>query len=290
MSKKMLPTYKSGGLVLMLVLLVELLSAQALNVMTFNIRYNTTQDGENQWQKRKENLASMLPFYGVDICGMQEALVGQIKDVVSAQPQYAYLGVGRDDGLEKGEFSPILYHKDKFEVLSSATFWLSETPNVPSKGWDANLNRIVTWAKFKDKKSKKVFYFFNTHYDHIGKVARRESSRLLLQKVKEIAGTTPAIITGDFNAVPSDEPITVLVEANNPDKLIDTEGLSLSPHFGPYSTFNGFTVMELEGRHIDYIFVKNPGKWKVLKHATLTNTWAGRFASDHHAVLAVLGW
>lgn len=265
------------------------LSAQSLNIMTFNIRYNTANDGENQWSKRKENLASMLPFYDVDICGMQEALVGQIRDVVSAQPQYAYLGVGRDDGKEAGEFSPILYHKERFEVLSSATFWLSTTPDVPSKGWDANLNRIVTWAKFKDKKSKKVFYFFNTHYDHIGKVARRESSNLLLRKIKEIAGTSPTIVTGDFNATPDDEPITVLVEANNPDKLLDTEKLTLAPHFGPYSTFNGFGPTEQEGRHIDYIFVKNPGKFKVLKHGTLTNTWGGRFASDHHAVLAVIG-
>lgn len=265
------------------------LPAQTLQVMTFNIRYNTAQDGENQWSKRKENLASMLPFYEVDICGMQEALVGQIRDVVNAQPQYTYLGVGRDDGKEGGEFSPILYRKDKFEVLSSATLWLSETPDVPSKGWDANLNRIVTWAKFKDKKSKKVFFVFNTHYDHIGKIARRESSKLLLQKVKEIAGNMPTIITGDFNATPDDEPIKVLVDENNPDKLTDTEKISLSPHFGPYSTFNGFQAQEQEGRHIDYIFTKNPGKFKVLKHGTLTNTWSGRFASDHHAVMVVLG-
>lgn len=266
------------------------LPAQTLQVMTFNIRYNNPQDGENQWSKRKEYLASMLPFYEVDICGMQEALVGQIRDVINTQPQYAYLGVGRDDGKEGGEFSPILYCKDKFEVLGSATLWLSETTDVPSKGWDANLNRIVTWAKFKDKKSKKVFFVFNTHYDHIGKVARRESSKLLLQKVKEIAGNTPCIITGDFNATPDDEPIKVLVDETNPDKLTDTEKISLSPHFGPYSTFNGFQPQEQEGRHIDYIFTKNPVKFKVLKHATLSNTWAGRFASDHHAVMVVLGW
>jgi len=266
------------------------LPAQTLQVMTFNIRYNNPQDGENQWSKRKEYLSSMLPFYEVDICGMQEALVDQIRDVIKNQPQYAYLGVGRDDGVEGGEFSPILYRKDKFEVLGSATLWLSETPDVPSKGWDANLNRIVTWAKFKDKKSKKVFFVFNTHYDHIGKVARRESSKLLLQKVKEIAGNTPCIITGDFNATPDDEPIKVLVDETNPDKLTDTEKISLSPHFGTYSTFNGFQSQEQEGRHIDYIFTKNPVKFKVLKHATLSNTWAGRFASDHHAVMVVLGW
>jgi endonuclease/exonuclease/phosphatase family metal-dependent hydrolase len=263
-----------------------LLQAQpALRVMSFNIRYNNTQDGENQWSKRKENLASMLPFYEVDICGMQEALAGQIKDLLALQPTYASLGVGRDDGKEGGEFSPILYRKDRFEVLSSATFWLSESPDQPSKGWDAALNRIVTWAKFKDKKSKKTFFVFNTHYDHRGEVARRESSRLLLQKIKSIAGNAPATVTGDFNAVPGDEPIKVLLEASNPDKLIDTEALSTLPHFGPYSTFNGFEAKEQEGRRIDYIFVKNPGKWKILKHATLSNTWSGRFASDHHAVL-----
>lgn len=255
---------------------------QKTNIMTFNIRMETVQDGENQWSKRKENLASMLEFYEADICGMQEVLVGQIRDLTKLLPTYTYVGVGRDDAKEGGEFSPIFYKKDKYTVLESNTYWLSQTPEKPSKSWDAALNRIVTYAKLKDNKTKKVFYVFNTHFDHIGQVARRESAKMLVAKIKGIDPKTPVILTGDFNSTPTEEPTIIINEG-----LIDAQKVSKQAHFGPASTFNGFESKEIAGKLIDYIFL-NTDKIKVLKHATLSNTWAGRFASDHHAVLAQL--
>lgn len=255
---------------------------QKTNIMTFNIRLETVQDGENQWAKRKETLSSMLEFYEVDICGMQEVLVGQIKDLSKLLPAYAYVGVGRDDAKEGGEFSPIFYKKTAYTLLESTTFWLSQTPEKPGKSWDAAYNRIVTYAKFKDKKTKKVFYVFNTHFDHIGQVARRESANMLVAKIKAIDPKIPVILTGDFNSTPQEEPTMIL---NN--SLIDTQKVSKQPHFGPESTFNGFESKEIEGKQIDYIFM-NTNKIQVLKHGTLSNTWGGRFASDHHAVFTQL--
>jgi endonuclease/exonuclease/phosphatase family metal-dependent hydrolase len=253
--------------------------AQNVNLMTFNIRYNNESDGINKWENRKDRAAEMLKFYDISICGMQEALIGQINDLKERLPEYTHFGLGRDDGKEKGEFSPIFYNTSKLKVLKQETFWLSETPDKPSKGWDANLPRIVTWGYFLDLKTKKKFYVFNTHYDHIGKIARAESSKLLLKKIKEIAGENPVFLMGDFNATPSDEPIKIIAET-----LFETSALSQTPHFGPESTFNGFKSNEQDNRKIDHIFVNNKNI-KVLKHATLSNTWAGLFASDHHPVM-----
>ena len=150
-----------------------------------------------------------------------------------------------------------------------------------------NLPRIVTWAKFKWKGRARSFYVFNTHFDHQGVMARRQSARLLLTKVKEIAGDKNAIITGDFNATPSEEPIQIITDNRNPLHLSDTEHSSTSGHFGAYSSFNGFQAIEQEGRHIDYIFLNNPSI-KVIRHGTLSHAMAGKYASDHHPVISVL--
>ncbi len=255
-----------------------------INMMTFNIRYDNPNDGRDQWKFRKENLASMLPFYDIEVCGMQEVLYNQAEDIKALLPNYDYVGKGRTDGHKEGEFSPIFYDAKKIIVLESQTFWLSPTPEIPGKAWDAMLPRVVTWAKLKYKnsdKGKKPFYFFNTHFDHLGKEARIKSAKLLVKKVKEIAGTSKVIITGDFNATPNEEPIKILNE-----QFFDTRQISKSPHFGPQnSTFNGFTNKEIDDRLIDFIFL-NTKNFKVLKHATLSNTWGGLFASDHHAVMA----
>ena len=169
------------------------LMAQELNIMTFNIRYNTAADSLNAWPYRKDKVASQVLFHEAHILGVQEALHDQVVDLQQRLPQYKYAGVGRDDGKEKGEYSAIFYDTTRLQVLQTKTFWLSETPEVPgSKSWDAAITRIVTWIKFRDKKTKKIFFAFNTHFDHIGQVARRESAKILLQKVKEIAGATPA--------------------------------------------------------------------------------------------------
>ncbi len=275
---------KKSNILLLALLLLNFIpkghSQSSINVMTFNIRYDNPKDGVNQWQFRRENLAGMLPFYDIEICGMQEVLFNQIEDLKRLLPNFEYVGVGRTDGKKEGEFSPIFYNKEKLTVLESNTFWLSPTPEIPGKAWDAMLPRIVTWAKFKSSKnSKKPFYVFNTHFDHMGQVARRESAKLILEKIKEIAGSQFAILTGDFNAKPADEPAQIISAA-----LIDSRQVSMTPPFGPQnSTFNGFESKEIDGRLIDYIFL-NSNKAKVLKHATLSNTWGGLFPSDHHAV------
>lgn len=264
-------------------ILSEVHAQNHLNVMTFNIRYNNLNDGINAWIHRKDNAASQVLFHETHILGVQEALHDQILDLTLRLPRYKYVGVGRDDGKTKGEYSAIFYDTTRLKVLESQTFWLSETPSVAgSKSWDAAITRIVTWAKMQDKRTKKTFYVFNTHFDHIGKVARRESAKLLLAQVNKIAGTSKAIITGDFNAHPDDEPIKVIVEPTNPLKLIDTKGLSKTGHYGPIGTGNGFTSKENSDQPIDYIFTNK--KITVLQHATLSQTWGGLFSSDHFPV------
>lgn len=261
------------------------MQAQDLPVMTFNLRFNNPGDGINAWPNRKQWAASQVSFHQADIVGVQEALYGQITDLLGMLPGFSFTGVGRDDGKEKGEFSAILYNNRRVKLLKSATFWLSETPDIPgSKSWDAAITRIVTWALFRDLKTKKEFYFFNTHFDHIGKIARRTSAEILLKKVKDIAGAQPAIITGDFNAHPDDEPIQVIMDPSNPLHLTDSKAISAQPHYGPTGTFNAFQSKEQSDQPIDYIFLR--GKFKVLQHATLSETWEGRFSSDHFPVLA----
>jgi endonuclease/exonuclease/phosphatase family metal-dependent hydrolase len=270
-----------------LISITQVNAQSPLRVMTFNIRLNTSSDSLNAWPYRKDKVASQILFHKIELLGVQEALHDQMLDLQQRLPQFKYTGGGRDDGKTKGEYSAIFYDTTKLQLLSASMFWLSETPTVAgSKGWDAAITRIVTWAKFKDKRSKKIFFAFNTHFDHMGKVARRESAKLVLQKVKEIAGSTPAVITGDFNAEPSDEPIQVIVDKNNPLRLTNSKELSQTPHYGPTGTFTGFQSKERNDQPIDYIFLK--GNWKVLTHATISQIWGGRFASDHFSVIAEL--
>lgn len=267
--------------------LMQSLLAQDLRIMTFNLRYNTPSDSLNAWPYRKDMVASQIRFHEVELLGVQEALHNQIVDLKERLSNFNYVGVGRDDGKEKGEYSAIFYDTTRLKPLQSGTFWLSLTPDVPgSKSWDAAITRLVTWVKFSDRKTKKTFFAFNTHFDHMGKEARRESAKLLLQKVSTIAGKTPAVITGDFNATPADEPIQVVSNKSDPLHLTDSKEISVTPHYGPSGTFNGFKAKEQNDQPIDYIFLK--GAWKVKKHATISESWSGRFASDHFSVLAVV--
>lgn len=257
--------------------------------MTFNIRLNVKSDSLNAWPYRKDKAASQILFHNVHLLGVQEALHEQMVDLGNSLAQYKYAGVGRDDGKTKGEYSAIFYDTTRLSLLGSSTFWLSLTPEVPgSKSWDAAITRIVTWAKFRDMESKKVFFAFNTHFDHMGQEARRESAKLLKQKVKEIAGNEPVIITGDFNSKPSDDPIRIVTDLNDKDHFTDTKHISATPHYGPEGTFNAFTSKETDNEPIDFIFIK--GKWKVLQHATLSQTWGGRFSSDHFPVFVKISF
>lgn len=266
------------------------IATSQVNILSFNIRYDTPKDGINQWSNRKEKVAQLIEFHEADIVGLQEVLKNQLDDLETLLPEYTWIGVGRDDGKEAGEYSPILFQKDRFKLLQQGTFWLSETCDIAgSRGWDAACNRVVTWAYFKDKKQRKKFYFFNTHFDHKGAVARRESAKLILQKIKEIAGTNAFILTGDFNGDPKSEPYQILTKKDNSIDLYDAFLLSKTGHYGQLSTFSGFKVPTKDDQNrIDYIFV--PNKIKVLKHAILTDSWSGLFPSDHFPVLAVLKW
>jgi len=274
-------------LLICLLINASVANSQSLNVMTFNLRYNNTGDSLNAWTYRKDNAVSQILFYNVHLLGVQEALNDQMMDLLQRLPKYKTFGGGRDDGKTKGEYSAIFYDSTRLEKLDGAMFWLSQTPDVPgSKGWDAAITRMVTWCKFKDKQTQKIFFAFNTHFDHIGKIARAESAKMILQKVKEIAGLTPVIFSGDFNATPSDDPIKIIVDPSNPDHLIDSKLISQTPHYGPQGTFNGFESKEKINEPIDHIFIKN--NVKVLKHATLSESWQGRFSSDHFPVFAIV--
>ena len=262
-------------------------AAQQLNVMTFNIRFNNPGDSLNAWPYRADKAISQVLFHQVHLMGVQEALHEQMLDMEKGLKKFKWAGVARKDGKQKGEYSAIFYDTTRLRLLETATFWLSESPDsIGKKGWDAAFERIVTWAKFRDLQTKKVFYHFNTHFDHIGKIARKESAKLLLSQITRIAGKNPVVVTGDFNAQPMDEPIRVLLEPGNRDRLTDTKEISSNPHYGPEGTFNAFGPKEIHDHPIDYIFIKNG--IRVLQHASLSQTWQGRFSSDHFPVLAVL--
>ncbi|HXG63584.1 MAG TPA: endonuclease/exonuclease/phosphatase family protein [Blastocatellia bacterium] len=253
--------------------------------MSFNIRYNNPGDGQNAWPQRKRMVASMFRFHRADLVGVQEALKDQIDDLETLLPEYGWCGVGRSDGKLGGEFSAIFYHKGRFDLLESSTFWLSETPQVAgSKGWDASLPRIVTWAKFRDKATKLTFFHFNTHFDHKGARARAESARLLLTQVGKIARNSPVVVTGDFNANESSEPYRILTTGDEAQgKLQDARYVSANGHHGPTSTFNNFGPL-IPGAKIDYVFLK--GGVRALQHGVLADHWDGRWPSDHLPVLA----
>jgi endonuclease/exonuclease/phosphatase family metal-dependent hydrolase len=251
----------------------------ALNVMSFNIRYNNPDDGEHAWPHRRDRVASVIRFHQADVAGLQEALIGQIRDLEQRLPDYTWVGVGRADGEEGGEFSPIFYRPDRLELLEHDTFWLSETPDVAGgQSWDAALPRIVTWARFRDRQTDQTFYHFNTHFDHRGEQARLESARLITQRIDSLAGDVPTVVTGDFNVTPDAPPYAHLADA-----LTDAYTAVETPH-GPPGTYFGFEVTEEEGRRIDYVFTAN--EVTVQRFGTITDQWRGDYPSDHLPVLA----
>lgn len=276
-------------IVLLMFILVFQLSAcsdsdkqtHPMDVMSFNVRINLPSDGDYAWPNRKEMAASMIRFYEPDLFGVQEALQGQVNDLSERLPEYDWLGVGRDDGRETGEYMAIFYLKDRFKHLNGNTFWLSEHPETPGLGWDAAYIRVVTWAQFQDQQSGQIFYYFNTHFDNRGELARQESARLLLSKIPSIAGEAPFIVTGDFNSYPDSETYKILTAS---PLLTDTKAISLHLHHGPTRTFNGFDLESLKSTEqpIDHIFASKDVK--VLKHATLADSFDGYFPSDHFPV------
>ena len=249
-------------------------------VASFNLRMDTSGDGENAWPNRKEMVKGLISFHNLDIIGTQEGFKHQLEQIIEL-PEYAYVGAGRDDGKDEGEHSAIIYKKDKYRVLENGDFWFSETPEVPGKGWDATCcNRLCSWAKFQEISSGKEFYVFNSHYDHEGEVARKNSSLMLIEKVKEIAKDYPLFATGDFNATPNSEPIQILM---NSEVLFDSYLETKKPPYGTVGTFNSFRLDAPMNNRIDYIWVTS--NITVEKYGVLNDMQYGRFPSDHFPVV-----
>lgn len=260
---------------------------QPVNVMSFNIRYDNPEDSLDNWKYRKDRAANAIRFYDADIVGTQEVLHNQLADLQQRLPGYGVVGVGREDGKEKGEYSALWYKKDRFTLLDSGNFWLSETPDVPgSKGWDGACERIASWAKLKDKASGKEYFALNTHLDHVGVVARREGISLILDKVNELSGGLPVIVTGDFNSEPESDVIKHVTDSANPKHLTDTRPAAPLV-YGPAWSFHDFGKIPYDRRPlIDYVFVRNG--LEVLKYGVLAETENEAFLSDHAPVLVSL--
>lgn len=256
-----------------------------LNVMTFNIRLDVPSDSLNSWQYRKDNAAEMVRMNDVDILGMQEVLLNQMNDLKERLPQYTAIGVGREDGADKGEFSPIFYKKDRFSAIESGTFWVSETPEVAgSKGWDASYIRVATWAILKEKATGKEIFAINTHLDNDGLIARKEGGNLLLKKAEELGKGLPIVLTGDFNDTPQSEAIKNITDASKTNHLLDSKTIALKT-LGTDWTFHNFgRLAESERPLIDYIFVSK--QIKVQDYVVLPDTLNGTFVSDHKPVLS----
>jgi endonuclease/exonuclease/phosphatase family metal-dependent hydrolase len=258
------------------VLTIATINAQTTKVMSYNIRFDNPNDGENSWVNRKELLCSQLAFYEPDVFGIQEALPNQVQDISNALPKYTFVGIARD-GIGKVESSNIFFKKDKFKLLEQNTFWLSETPEIISKGWDAALNRICTYALLKENKTKQIFWIFNTHLDHQGEIARTKGIALILYKIKMLnTQNYPVIFMGDFNSEPTEERIINLKKL-----MIDSQEISEENPFGPTGTFNGFKHNEAVTKRIDYIFLSKESNFKVYKYAVLSDSKDLKYPSDH---------
>lgn len=252
----------------------------SINIATYNIRMDTPNDSLDPWQHRKEMIKGLVTFHDFDVFGTQEGFKHQLEDILDLE-NYAYVGVGRDDGVAAGEHSAIFYKKNKFDVLKNGDFWYSETPDTPSLGWDATCcHRICSWVQLKDKENGKTFFVFNSHYDHEGEEARKNSSTLLLSKIEEIAGNNTVFCTGDFNATPNSEPIQIIY---NDETLKDSYLISEQKPYGTEATFNNFRVKHSTNSRIDYIWVSK--NISIKKYGTLNDIQYGHFPSDHYPVM-----
>jgi len=243
-------------------------NAQNLNIATYNIRYKNNGDKRdgNGWDLRGPVIADLIKFHDFDIFGAQEVLNEQLKDLSSSLSNYGHIGVGRDNGKEAGEYAPIFFKKEKLKLLKEGHFWLSEKTESPNKGWDAALPRICTWGQFEDINSGLKFYFFNTHFDHVGVTARRESSKLILRKIKELAGDEPTVLTGDFNVDQNNEIFSILSGSELKDAYTTAQ-----LKYATNGTFNHFDTNAMTDSRIDHIFLSNCAVVK--RYGILTDTY-----------------
>jgi endonuclease/exonuclease/phosphatase family metal-dependent hydrolase len=257
--------------------------AQEITCMTYNIRFDNPADGENRWDARKKNLVRLLREHDPDVFGIQEGLNHQVRYIDSLLEDYCFFGNGRDDGKDAGEFCAVFYKKSRFQLLQQGLFWLSETPGVPSRGWDAALNRICVYGMFKSINSRHRFLVFNTHLDHIGVLAREKSIELILEKANELnTDHVPVIILGDFNLEPDDQTIQRMLNRYQDSRLVCRGDRS-----GPEGTFNDFRFDIPVTKRIDYIFVSK-GKSKIKNYSVIADANNGLYPSDHFPVFAVV--
>lgn len=274
-------------LVAILMVCAVVVSAQDLYVGTYNIRYKNKDDSikGNVWTKRCQVMCDQINFESPDVLGMQEVLVEQLHDFQRLLDNYSYIGVGRDDGKEAGEYAAIFYKNDRVKLLDSGNFWLNETPDVPKLGWDAACIRICTWGKFKDLRTKKKFYFFNLHMDHVGVVARREAAKLVVSRIKEMVQDAPVVLTGDFNVDQTDEINGIFTHSG----ILKDSYENARIRFAENGTFNSFKVETKTDSRIDHIFVSP--SFKVEAYGLRTDSyWAKgrRNLSDHYPVFVKL--
>lgn len=258
----------------------------SFNVMSFNIRYDNPEDSLDNWQYRKDRAANAIKFYDADIVGTQEVLHNQLQDLKERLPEYTAIGVGREDGKEEGEYNVLFFKTDRFDNLESGTFWLSETPDVPSLGWDGACSRVATWARLQDRETGKTILALNTHLDHVGKVARREGINLMFQKVNELSQGAPVIVTGDFNSNPESDVIAHVTNPDDPNHLTNTREVA-EVVYGPAWSWHDFGNIPYQYRPlIDYVFVR--GDMKVDRYGVLAETENEGFLSDHAPLLVTV--
>ncbi len=257
-----------------------------VRVMTWNIRYDNPGDGVHAWPKRRDELLSFVASRNPDVLCIQEGLKHQVGFLKDGLIGCDVRGVGRDDGKEQGEYAAIYFRMSRFACRDAGTFWLSPTPEVPSKGWDAALPRIVTWVRLFDSLARAEVYVFNTHFDHQGVEAREQSAALIREKIRAIAGTVPFVLTGDFNAGAKDSCYSILVSrAGPPPYFNDALSRSLMPHEGPGVTYTGFPfISDIPRERIDFIFVNDAAQ--VRWHAILDARRGPGYISDHLPVVA----
>lgn len=258
-------------------------SDPSLRVMTYNVRYGTADDRADAWERRRELALRVISSNRPDVVGVQEALRFQLDEIAASFPRLGEVGVGRDDGGEAGEYAAILFDEDRLELLGSATFWLSDTPEVvASTSWGNRIPRIVTWARFRDRRTNRTFYAFNTHWDHESQPSRERSAALLLARIAAREHPDdPVLVTGDFNAGESNAAFTALLEG----RLNDTFR-ALHPDASGVGTFHGFEG-DRSGEKIDAVLA-SPG-WRVREAWIVTLREGNRYPSDHFPVMAVVG-
>lgn len=273
---------------LVLAATAALTAAEPLRVMSFNVRLSAGKDGDNAWPKRTELFFATISAYGPDLIGFQEVLADQHDAITARLTDYGFSGDARDDGKRKGEWSNIGYRKTRFTLVDSGTFWLSETPEIPgSKSWDAALTRICSWVRLRETATGQEFVYANTHFDHVGKIARAEASKVISQRVSAIAAGVPALLTGDLNINEDNPAYSVFVKPTTPGAIRWIDSFrTLHPQRSPEeASFHGFKG-GTKGSRIDFVF--HTDHWVATAAAIDRTSKDGRYPSDHYPVTATV--